>query len=171
MQLPDEAIEFSYSGLLLPQADAWTPLAEVQLQQFLRPERIESIKPQMMQLRQQIASERQMPNPPAKMLPLDSGFMDLPGKLLEQYRKKGDNSDVGRIILAANKLRTEVDRVVVLGIGGSYLGARALMDTLCPTHHNELPDRMRMGGPKLYFEGNCVDNDAFQDLLDLLENT
>ena len=171
MQLPDEAIDFNYSGALHPQSDAWTPLAELQAQHFLTPERIEAIKQPLMQVRQQVAAERQMTNPPPKMLPLDIGFIDLPGKTLEQYRKKGDNSDLGRVILAANKLRLEVDRVVVLGIGGSYLGARALFDALCSANHNELPERMRMGNPRLYFEGNSVDNDSFQDLLDLLENT
>src|SRR5262245_19581669 len=170
MQLPDEAIDFNYSGALLPQSDAWTALSELQAQHFLLPERIEEIKQPLMQVRQQVAAEREMTNPPAKMLPLDSKFIDLPGKTLEQYRKKGDNSGLGRVILAANKLRQEVDRVVVLGIGGSYLGARALFDALCSTNHNELPERMRMGNPRLYFEGNSVDNDSFQDLLDLLEN-
>ena len=171
MQLPDEAIDFSYSGAVLPHTDAWTPLTELQAQHFLSPERIEAIKQPVMQVRQQVAAERQMTNPPPKMLPLDIGFIDLPGKTLEQYRKKGDNSDLGRVILAANKLRLEVDRAVILGIGGSYLGARALFDALCSTNHNELPERMRMGNPRLYFEGNSVDNDSFQDLLDLLENT
>jgi glucose-6-phosphate isomerase len=171
VQLPDEAIEFNYAGVLLPHADAFTPLAELQAGNYLRPERLEAVKQQLIQVRQQVAAERTMTNPPQKMIPLDSGFIDLPGKLLEAYRRKGDNSELGRILTAANRLKAEVDRVVVLGIGGSYLGARALFDALCQTYHNELPDRLRMGRPKLYFEGNNVDNDALQDLLDLLENT
>ena len=171
MQLPDEAIEFDYAGVMLPHTQAWTPLAELQAQHFLTPESIEGIKPLLMQVRQQVAAERQLPNPPPKMLPLDSGFIDLPSKLMEQYRKKGESSEVGRIMSAANKLKDEVDRVVVLGIGGSYLGAKALFDALCHTYHNEMPDRMRMGRPRLYFEGNNVDNDALLDLLELLEHT
>jgi glucose-6-phosphate isomerase len=171
MQLPDEAIEFNYTGALLPHTDAWTPLAELQAKNYLRPERVEAVKQQIMQVRQQVGAERQMTNPPPKMLPLDSAFIDLPGKLIEQYRRKGDKSEVGRILKSAERLKAEVDRVVVLGIGGSYLGARAIFDALCQTYHNELPDRMRMGRPRLYFEGNNVDNDALQDLLDLLENT
>src|SRR4051812_16443028 len=152
MQLPDEAIEFNYAGVLLPHADAWTPLAELQAKHYLRPERLEAVKQQMMQVRQQVASERTMPNPPQKMLPLDSGFIDLPTKLLETYRKRGETSELGRVLAAAHKLKEEVDRVVVLGIGGSYLGARALFDALCPMLHNEMPERMRMGRPRLYFE-------------------
>jgi glucose-6-phosphate isomerase len=171
MQLPDEAIEFNHLGALLPYLDAWTPLAEIQARNLLRPERLEAVKQQLMQIKQQVASERQLENPPPKMLPLDSGFIDLPGKLMDRYRRKGEMSEVGQILAAAKKLMDEVDRVVVLGIGGSYLGARAVFDALCHTHHNELPDRMRMGRPRLYFEGNNVDNDSLQDLLDLLENT
>src|SRR5262245_45224728 len=171
MQLPDEAIEFNYSGLLYGYPEAWSPLAEMQSQHFLKPERVEAVKQLLMQVRQYVASERQATNPPPRLLPLDRAFIDLPTKVLDRYRRKGDDSEVGQILAAANKLRAEVDRVVVLGIGGSYLGARALFDALCPTHHNELPERMRMGGPRLYFEGNSVDNDPLQDLLDLLENT
>ena len=171
MQLPDEAIEFNYAGALMPHPDAWTPLAELQSMHFLRPERIDAIKQQLMQVRAQVASERSMTNPPPRMMPLDSGFIDLPGRLLESYRKKGANSELGHILSSAQRLREDVDRVVVLGIGGSYLGARALFDALCSSNHNELPDRLRMGRPRMYFEGNNVDNDALQDLLDLLENT
>jgi glucose-6-phosphate isomerase len=171
MQLPDEAIEFNYSGLLYGYPEAWTPLAELQSQHFLKPERVEAVKQLLMQVRQYVASERQATNPPPRLLPLDSAFIDLPTKILDRYRRKGEDSEVGQVLAAANKLRENVDRVVVLGIGGSYLGARALFDALCPTCHNELPERTRMGKPRLYFEGNNLDNDALQDLLDLLENT
>jgi len=171
MQLPDEAIEFNYQGSLCPHIEAWTPLAELQSQNYLRAEQVDAVKQQMMQVRQQVAAERTMTNPPAKMLPLDSGFIDLPGQMLDQYRRKGENSELARILAASNKLREATDRVVVLGIGGSFLGAKALFDALCHTYHNELPERMRHGKPRLYFEGNNVDNDALQDLLDMLENT
>lgn len=171
MQLPDEAIEFNYAGVLLPHPDAWTPLAELQSGHYLRPDRLEAVKQQLMQVRQQVASERTMSNPPQRMLPLDSGFIDLPGRLLDSYRRKGENSELGRILKAAARLKDDVDRVVVLGIGGSYLGAKALFDALCSSYHNELPDRQRMGRPRLYFEGNNADNDSLQDLLDLLEAT
>ena len=134
MQLPDEAIEFNYAGALIPHSEAWSPLAELQAQNFLRSERVEAVKQQLMQVRQQVGAERQMTNPPPKMLPLDSAFIDLPTKLIEQYRRKGDSSEVGRILRAANKLKDEVDRVVVLGIGGSYLGARALFEACCGNH-------------------------------------
>jgi glucose-6-phosphate isomerase len=171
MQLPDESIEFDYRGLMIPPIDAWTPLAELQSQNFLSSEEIDVIKVQLMQVRSQIASEREMQNPPARLKPLDSGFIDWPSKLLEEHRKNGEGSELGRILTQAEALKSQVDRVVVLGIGGSYLGAKALFDSLCHTYHNDLPLQRRMGAPRIYFEGNHVDNDALQDLLDLLEDT
>jgi glucose-6-phosphate isomerase len=171
MQLPDESIEFNYQGLIAPQLEGWAPLGELQALHFLSNERIDAMKQTLVSVRMQVASEREMANPPAKLKPLDAGFIDLPQRLLDQHRRKGDVSELGRILSLSQKMRDTVDRVVVLGIGGSYLGARALFDALCHTYHNELPARMRMGRPRIYFEGNNCDNDALQDLLDLLENT
>jgi len=170
MQLPDESIEFNYQGLLSAPPDAWTPLAELQSANFLSPESLEAVKQSLVSVRMQVASERDMTAPPPKLKPLDSGFIDLPQKLLDQHRRKGEASELGRIMALSQQMRDDVDRVVVLGIGGSYLGARALFDSLCHTFHNEMPSRMRMGRPRIYFEGNGIDNDALQDLLDLLEN-
>jgi glucose-6-phosphate isomerase len=135
MQLPDETIEFNYQGLLAPNSNnvPWSPLLELQTAHYLRQEQIEALKPQMMLVKQQVGAERELKDPPEKILPLDSAFIDMPGKLIERYRRKGENSDVGRILAAAAKIREAADRVVVLGIGGSFLGAKALFDALCNT--------------------------------------
>jgi glucose-6-phosphate isomerase len=170
MELPDESIDFNYQGLMAPPQEAWTLLGELQSANFLSPERLEALKQSLQAVRMQVASERDLTNPPAKLKPLDAGFIDLPQKLLDQHRRKGEASELGHILSISQKMRDDVDRVVILGIGGSYLGARALFDSLCQTFHNEMPSRMRMGRPRIYFEGNNVDNDALQDLLDLLEN-
>ncbi len=171
MQLPDENIEYHFQRLLAQPPEAWTPLAELQSQHFLAPERLEAVKPLLNAVRGQVAAERELQRPPAKLLPLQPGFIDLPQKTLDQYRRKSEASDLGRVLRIANRLREEVDRVVVLGIGGSYLGARALFEALCHAHHNEMPAKLRMGKPRFYFEGNNVDNDALQELFELLENT
>jgi glucose-6-phosphate isomerase len=171
MQLPDENVEYDYKRLLTPPAEPWTPLAELQTEHFLSPDRLEPMKAVLNAVRGKVAAEREMVNPPAKDLPLQPGFIDLPQKLLDGFRKKGEGSELGKIQRLAQRLRDNCDRVVVLGIGGSYLGAKALFDALCHTFHNELPAKMRMGKPRIYFEGNNLDNDALQDLLELLENT
>ena len=171
MQLPDENIEYNYQRLLAPSSDAWTALAELQGKNFLNPESLEQIKKEAMAVRVRDAAERELVNATAKDQPVQAGFIDLPQKMLDAFRRKQDASELGKIIRISNRLREEVDRVVVLGIGGSYLGARALFDALCHAYHNEMPANLRMGKPRMYFEGNNVDNDSLQELLELLENT
>jgi glucose-6-phosphate isomerase len=48
------------------------------------------------------------------------------------------------------------------------MGARALLESCCHAYHNELPRAARDSRPRISFEGNNVDNDASQGLLDLL---
>jgi glucose-6-phosphate isomerase len=107
-------------------------------------------------------------NVPPEKQPLDTAFVDLPQRLLAEYDCDRESSELGQILRVAKRLRDSVDRVVVLGIGGSYMGARALMDACCHPYHNELERGARGSRPRMYFEGNNVDNDACQGLLDLL---
>jgi glucose-6-phosphate isomerase len=100
--------------------------------------------------------------------PLDAGFVDLPERLLSEYRESRTASEVGRILSSSRKLDSLVDRVVLLGIGGSYMGARALFEACCHPYYNELSRAERGGHPRIYFEGNNVDNDAMSGLVDLL---
>lgn len=109
---------------------------------------------------------------PPDRAPLDAGFFELPTKILAEYQadKSPDRrgSELGRILLTARRLQDAVDRVVVLGIGGSYLGARALMEACCEPYFNELDRGQRGSRPRMYFEGHNFDNDASQGLLRLL---
>ncbi len=171
MQLPDEAIEYDYRRLVQSPSEAWTPLAELQGRNYLAPEKLDAIRTKLNSIRGQVASERELQNPPAKLQPLQVGFIDLPQKLLDQFRRKGDASELGKIHRIAARVKENCDRFIVLGIGGSYLGARALFESLCHCYHNEMPAKMRMGKPRFYFEGNNVDNDALQDLIELLDNS
>ena len=47
LQLPDENVDYQFQRLLVKPAESWTPLAELQSQHFLSPERLEAIKPAM----------------------------------------------------------------------------------------------------------------------------
>jgi glucose-6-phosphate isomerase len=105
---------------------------------------------------------------PEAMQPLDVGFFPMPKRLLEEYEKDRQGSELGRLFKVANRVQASADRVVVLGIGGSYMGARALMDGCCQPFWNELSRGQRGSKPRMYFEGNNVDNDATQGLLYLL---
>jgi glucose-6-phosphate isomerase len=108
---------------------------------------------------------------PAKKVPLDAGFINFPRQLLDEFEADESGSQLGRIIATAEQLRSEVDRVVLLGIGGSYMGARALFEALCHPYHNELSREARNGVPRVSFEGNNVDNDALSALLGMLPNS
>ncbi|MEE3370990.1 MAG: glucose-6-phosphate isomerase [Planctomycetota bacterium] len=107
---------------------------------------------------------------PSEKQPLDAAFVDLPERQLDDYRNRGSTSEVGRIFASAAAMRERLDAVVLLGIGGSYMGPRALMDVLCHPYHNERSRAARGGAPRMYFAGNNLDNDAIQGLLRLLED-
>jgi glucose-6-phosphate isomerase len=171
MQLPDEAIAYHYTNALAPPSEEWTPAAELRAEHLLSPARLRDLLPRIMQVRSQVATERELKTVPAEMQPLDAAFIDLPQSLLDQHRRKGDASVLGRVLTIAGRLRDEVDRVVVLGIGGSYMGARALFESLRSSYHNDLPAKDRPGCPRMYFDGNNVDNDSLSELLQMLQIT
>jgi len=107
---------------------------------------------------------------PRRKTPLDAGFVDLPERILEAYAAEGAKSELGQILATAKRLGAIADRVVILGIGGSYMGARALFEACCHPYHNERSRQARGGCPRIYFQGNNVDNDASQALLDVLRD-
>lgn len=171
MQLPDEAIAFQYQGLLVPGQEEWTAAAELRQRHFLSAARLRAVQQQLMQIRSQLAAERELRQTAPEQQPLESGFIDWPQKTLEQARKKGQAGDLERILAVAARLKAQVDRIVVLGVGGATLGMQALFQALCSRHHNELSSETRLGVPKFYFADNAFDNDSIQDLVDLLQNT
>ena len=107
---------------------------------------------------------------PKEKKPLDAGFFGMPDRLLAELQDRGPASELGRITAAADRLSGVTDSVVVLGIGGSYMGARAILESLCHEHYNEVAAPMRHGRPRMYFEGNNVDNDSVLDLIRLLQS-
>jgi glucose-6-phosphate isomerase len=104
---------------------------------------------------------------PAEKQPLDSGFIRLPEKLLAG----ADDQLLDRIEESAERLRDQIDKLVVLGIGGSYMGLRALYEAVCDPYHNQRPRAERGGTPKLFYDGNNLDNDFTSSLLSLLTGT
>jgi glucose-6-phosphate isomerase len=100
--------------------------------------------------------------------PLDAGFHELPERLLAEHAAKGAASELGRLKATADRLAATCKSVVVLGIGGSYMGARALLESCCHPFYNEVDAATRCGRPRVYFEGNNVDNAAAAGLLELL---
>lgn len=171
MELPDEAVTYHFQSLLAPVGEDWNPAAELRARHFLNPSRLKEIQPRLMQCRSQVAAEREMRSVPQEMQPLDAAFIDQPQTTLDFYRRKGESSDLGRVLHLAAQLREQADRVVFLGDAGTTLGPRALFEALLSRYHNELPSETRLGTPRIYFEGDNSDNDSLQNLLDLLQIT
>jgi glucose-6-phosphate isomerase len=82
--------------------------------------------------------------------------------------KDYDKEEFERIINAAERIKTNSDALVVIGIGGSYLGARAAIEMLNHTFYNVLPKNKRKT-PEIYFVGNNISPVYMRDLLDVLE--
>ena len=59
---------------------------------------------------------------PTEKHPLEAGFHEMPERILDAYQSDRENSELGRILKTATRLRETVDKVVILGIGGSYMG-------------------------------------------------
>ena len=84
------------------------------------------------------------------------GWVDLP----ENY----DKEEFARIQAAAKRIQQQSQVLVVIGIGGSYLGARAVIELLGSADHKLSPNK-----PEIFFAGNGLSTDAMGDLMDYLE--
>lgn len=90
-----------------------------------------------------------------------TGWLDWP--------KSYDKDEFKRILETAQKIQEHSDVFLVIGIGGSYLGARATIEALQHTYYNILPKEKRKT-PQILFVGNNISSTYMSDTLDLLEN-
>ncbi|ADH61302.1 Glucose-6-phosphate isomerase [Thermoanaerobacter mathranii subsp. mathranii str. A3] len=81
--------------------------------------------------------------------------------------KDYDKAEFERIKKAAQKIQSDSDVLVVIGIGGSYLGARAAIEMLSHSFYNLLPKSKR-NTPEIYFAGNSISSTYLSDLLELI---
>ena len=85
------------------------------------------------------------------------GWVDLP--------KAYDKEEFSRIKAAAKKIQGNSDVFVVIGIGGSYLGARAAIEFLKSPNYNAL----KKDTPDIYYTGNSISSTALAELLEICE--
>lgn len=85
------------------------------------------------------------------------GWLTLP----EDY----DRSEFARIKAAAEKIKKDTDVFIVIGIGGSYLGARAAIELLKSPFYNNF----EKGTPQIYFVGNNINSGYLNEVLSLCE--
>ncbi len=87
------------------------------------------------------------------------GWIDLP----VDY----DKEEFARIKKAAEKIKSDSDVLVVIGIGGSYLGARAAIEFLGHNFFNSVSKDLRKA-PEIYFVGNSISSNYFAGLVDVI---
>ena len=85
-----------------------------------------------------------------------TGWVDLP--------RNYDKEEFARIQAAAKKIQQQSQVLVVIGIGGSYLGARAVIDLLCSPNYNQ----KKKDTPDIFFAGNGLSTDNLLELIDLI---
>ena len=85
------------------------------------------------------------------------GWVDLPTNY--------DKEEFARIKKAAEKIKKDTDVFVVIGIGGSYLGARAAIEFLTSPNYNALAKDT----PQIYFAGNSISSSALADIMEICE--
>ncbi|MBK5242362.1 glucose-6-phosphate isomerase [Clostridium sp.] len=88
------------------------------------------------------------------------GWIDLPLNY--------DKSEFARIKKAAEKVRSNSEVLIVIGIGGSYLGARAAIEMLSHSFYNSLSSEKRKS-PAIFFAGNNISSTYMADLIDAIE--
>ena len=88
------------------------------------------------------------------------GWVNLP--------KEYDKEEFTRIKASAEKIKSDSDALVVIGIGGSYLGAKAAIEMLSHTFHNEL-GKEKTGGVQIYYLGHNMSSDYINDFLEAMD--
>ncbi|KUP06230.1 glucose-6-phosphate isomerase [Bacillus coahuilensis m2-6] len=88
------------------------------------------------------------------------GWIDLPINY--------DKEEFDRILASSSKIKEDSDVLLVIGIGGSYLGARAAIEMLNHSFYNALPGEKRKT-PQVLFVGNNISSTYMKDLMDLLD--
>ena len=87
------------------------------------------------------------------------GWIDLPVNY--------DKEEFARIKKAAEKIQGDSEVLLVIGIGGSYLGARAAIEFLRHSFYNTV-DRSVRKTPEIYFVGNSISSTYIRHLMDVI---
>ncbi|MDR1754946.1 MAG: glucose-6-phosphate isomerase [Eubacterium sp.] len=120
------------------------------LKGFIRPNEIQGILPAIEAAHKTLSEKN---GPGGEFL----GWLDLP----ENYDKK----EFARIKQAAEKIKSDSDVLLVIGIGGSYLGARAVIEALRSSLYNSL----KKSTPDIYFVGNSISPTYLNEIVSLIE--
>ena len=89
------------------------------------------------------------------------GWKDLPERITEE--------EIDKIKKAADKIKAQSEVLIVIGTGGSYLGAKAVIDMLSDSLYNLQPDSKRKG-PQILFVGNNLSGKYMRNLIEYIED-
>lgn len=85
-----------------------------------------------------------------------TGWLQLPENML--------NGELKAVLSATNRIKSNSQVLVVVGIGGSYLGARAAIELLRSPNYNLI----KKDTPDIFFMGNCISPDAINETIELI---
>ncbi len=80
-----------------------------------------------------------------------------------------DKEEYDRLKRVANEIREKADVLIVIGIGGSYLGAKACIESLNSTFFNYMSKEERKA-PQIFFAGNSISSTYLSDLINLIKD-
>ncbi len=80
-----------------------------------------------------------------------------------------DKDEFARIKKAAEKIKNNSDALIVIGIGGSYLGARMVIELLSHNFYN-VSKEARGGNPQIFFAGNSISSTYLSDLIETVKD-
>ncbi|HHT37879.1 MAG TPA: glucose-6-phosphate isomerase [Mollicutes bacterium] len=99
-----------------------------------------------------------------KLSNLDNFLNTNPNMAWNEVDNLFDETIISDIDATAQYIKNNCDVFLVLGIGGSFLGSKAVIDALNPYFYNETKN------PKIYFAGNHLSSDYYHDLLELVKD-
>ena len=120
------------------------------LQKFIRPEEYKNIQPSIDAAHKQLVERTGAGNDYL-------GWVDLP----QNY----DKEEFARIKVATEKIRASCDVLIVIGIGGSYLGARAVIEFMNGQQYNQING----DAPDIYYAGRDISAASMNELLRICE--
>jgi len=81
-----------------------------------------------------------------------------------------DKVEFKRIKAAAKRIQKDADVLIVIGIGGSYLGAKAALECCGHSFYNNLNKKQRNKTPEIYFAGTNLSGTYLRHLIDVIDN-
>ncbi len=149
-QTADDALSLDVTHIINPAGDS---------RPFISTEELDRLSPKVVEQHRKLnAGEGDCKDGDTPML----GWLTMPESITGEH--------LDHIAQVAGELSGQIDAYLSLGIGGSYLGIEATIKALTPTFFNQMSRDERGGAPEVYFLGQNLDPDFFDDTMCLLKD-